>query len=58
MDPYQHRCVDESTGNKLATEVRSYDIEYNGTCDNCGELLAPSKVILAHMYEFLLNQKE
>lgn len=53
---YVHRCVvreGPAEGNKVATSVSSHDLECR--CEHCGEPLATTEQIIAHVYEELTN---
>lgn len=53
---YIHRCTIRSgdmEGSKNHHEVQPIEVEYQSTCDECGELLATPEQIIAHIYEHL-----
>lgn len=58
-DPMQHRCVIRSgslAGNKRSIDVSEFDIEFKNTCDNCGEELAPIRIVVAWIYAQLTRE--
>jgi hypothetical protein len=58
IEPYYHRCTVRSgpmEGNKYIHKISSWHIEFEEKCPECGDLLADSKVIIAHIYEQLVD---
>lgn len=58
ISPYIHRCVvreGPSAGNKVRTEVYSWDPDWPEHCEFCDEPLVTNEQLLAHIYNELLG---
>ena len=56
INKYIHRCIIEDgwmAGNKHEEEVEAYQVEFQNTCEHCGQLLATEAQIIAHIYQEL-----
>lgn len=58
LPPYTHRCVIQSgsmKGSKYQQDVDAIDVEYQNTCEHCGEPLATPNQIIAYLYDELIK---
>ena len=56
IDPFTHRCIvpdGPMAGNKHTHSVEAYEVEYQDICPICGERLATTAQIIAHIYSEL-----
>lgn len=49
---YVHRCWPDE-GEPFCKSVDEYEYEYGQKCESCGELLATTEQIVAHIYSQL-----
>jgi hypothetical protein len=57
--PYTHRCVIQSgnlAGNEHSREVDAWEYENGEPCQYCGEPLATTEKLLAHIYAQLTGE--
>ena len=58
MQTMLHRCDYSKTGRDNIVEVTAFHVEYDQTCPECGEPLAPIREVLAYIYDELTAWRE